>query len=405
MEQPPNGQITSIAEPGIKAEESLLYSLREEVAMLLGWKDPDRFPGAQPVSFARKHLDAMTQEDYYVCEKSDGIRYLLYLTNDRARGEVHYLIDRKNDYWFITNRNLHFPLVNDLNAFHTATLVDGELVWDTLANGTKQPRFLVFDCLVMDGNKLTDRTLDKRLAYFKERLFTPYEKLWTQFPNELQFQPFFVEMKTFQLGYGIDMMFKQVLPSLKHGNDGLIFTCRNTPYTHGTDQNILKWKPARENTIDFRLKLTFPTVEPDEWEREEGITEPFIDYDSVSPAKLLMFMGDKSPNRYEAFADLYLTEEEWETLKSLNDPLNDRIVECGQDEQGRWRLHRFRDDKTEANYRGTVKSVLKSIADSVSEEDLYRAAGRIRDSWKARQTRADQESSGGGRATPEEKTG
>ncbi|QUC19540.1 uncharacterized protein UV8b_03781 [Ustilaginoidea virens] len=389
MEQPADAQIASIAEPGVKAHGPLLYSMRKEVADLLE-RNQTSFPGAQPVSFARQHLDELQKQDYYVCEKSDGIRYLLYSTADEGGDEAHYLIDRKNDYWFITNRNLHFPLENNRQAFHKETLVDGELVWDSLPNGKKEPRFLVFDCLVMDGIKLMDRTLDKRLAYFKERLYTPYKKLFKEFPGELQFQPFFVEMKPFQLAYGIEMMFKQVLPSLKHGNDGLIFTCRNTPYKHGTDPHILKWKPPEENTIDFRLKLQFPVVEPDEVERQEGITEPFVDYDSVPRAELMIFMGDSGPAKYEFFDELFITEEEWEILKGLNDPLVDRVVECNQDEQGRWRLLRFRDDKTEANHKSTVLSVLDSISDRVSDRDLYRAAGSIRDSWKARQARADQ---------------
>ena len=329
-----------------------------------------------------------------MCEKSDGIRYLLYSTVDEEGGEAHYLIDRKNDYWFITNRSLHFPLENNLQAFHKETLVDGELVWDSLGDDKQEPRFLVFDCLVMDGNKLMDRTLDKRLAYFKERLYTPYKKLFKEFPDELKFQPFVVEMKPFQLAYGIEMMFKQVLPNLKHGNDGLIFTCRNTPYRHGTDPHILKWKPPEENTIDFRLKLHFSTVEPDEAERREGITEPFVDYDSVPKAELLIFKGDSGLDRYEPFADLLITEDEWETLKGLGDPLNDRVIECNQDEQNRWRLLRFRDDKNEANHKSTVTSVLESINDRVSDKDLYRAAGPIRDSWKSRQAKVDQDRRG-----------
>lgn len=316
----------------------------------------------------------------------------MYSTSDEEGGEAHYLIDRKNDYWFITNRNLHFPLENNTQAFHAATLVDGELVWDSLPNGKKEPRFLVFDCLTMDGNKLMDRTLDKRLAYFKERLYNPYKKLFKEYPEELRFQPFFVEMKPFQLGYGVEMMFKQVLPSLKHGNDGLIFTCRNTAYKHGTDPHILKWKPPEENTIDFRLRLTFPLVEPDEEERQEGIDEAFVDYDSVPKTELMIYKGDSGPDKYEVFEEeLYLTEEEWETLKGLGDPLNDRIIECNVDEQGRWRLLRFRDDKNEANHKSTVLSVLESINDRVSEKDLYKAAGPIRDSWKARQARANQD--------------
>ncbi|KAG5984297.1 mRNA-capping enzyme subunit alpha [Claviceps digitariae] len=390
MENPTDGQVASIAEPGVKASGSLLHSMRREVAQLLG-RHQTGFPGAQPVSFGRQHLEELQKQDYYVCEKSDGIRYLFYLTVDEEGLEAHYLIDRKNDYWFITNRNLHFPLENNTQAFHTKTLVDGELVWDSLPDGKKEPRFLVFDCLVMDGNKLMDRTLDKRLAYFKERLYTPYKKLFREYPDELRFQPFFVEMKPFQLAYGIEMMFKQILPSLRHGNDGLIFTCRNTSYRHGTDPHILKWKPPEENTIDCRMKLTFPLVEPDEHERREGITEPFIDYDNVPKAELMVYKGDGGPEKYEFFNDLFITEEEWEVLKGLNDPLNWRIVECNQDEQARWRLVRFRDDKKEANHTSTVSSVLESINDRVTEQDLYRSAGPIRDSWKARQARAESE--------------
>lgn len=311
------------------------------------------------------------------------------MTRDESGGEAHYLIDRKNDYWFITNRNLHFPLDNDQTAFHVDTVLDGELVWDSKPNGGQEPRFLIFDCLVMDGQVLMDRTLDKRLAYIKERFYTPYKRLFQEFPEELKFQPFYVEMKPFQLAYGIEMMFKQVLPKLKHGNDGLIFTCRHTSYHHGTDPNILKWKPPEENTIDFLLKLHFPTVEPTERERREGITEPFIDYDSLPHAELMVFKGDSGPHRYEAFHDLYLTEEEWETLKALGDPLQDRIIECNQDDLKRWRLLRFRDDKLEANHVSTVTSVLESINDRVGEQDLYRAAGPIRDNWKARQAKAE----------------
>ncbi|KAJ3484333.1 hypothetical protein NLG97_g7078 [Lecanicillium saksenae] len=388
-----DGPVASIAEPGIKAEGQLLYTMRKEVAGLLG-RSQTGFPGAQPVSFARKHIEALMSQDFYVCEKSDGIRYLLYATRDESGGEAHYLIDRKNDYWFIPNRNLHFPLDSDQTAFHYDTVLDGELVWDTKLNGGKEPRFLIFDCLVMDGQGLMDRTLDKRLAYIKERFHYPYKRLFKEFPEELKFQPFFVEMKPFQLAYGIEMMFKQVLPNLKHGNDGLIFTCRHTSYHHGTDPNILKWKPPEENTIDFLLKLHFPTVQPNKWERAEGITEPFIDYDSVPHAELMVFTGNNGPERYEPFEDLYITKPEWDTLKGLGDPLNDRIVECNQDDQKRWRLLRFRDDKLEANHKSTVVSVLESIKDRVTQQDLYRAAGTIRENWKTRQARAERQARG-----------
>ncbi|KAK4226687.1 putative mRNA-capping enzyme subunit alpha [Podospora fimiseda] len=378
--------IVDIANPGIKAEYELAKNLRAEVARLLG-RGQINFPGAQPVSFARRHLTELKKEDYYVCEKSDGIRYLLYLTSDEHNRECQYLIDRKNDYWFLHMRNMHFPLPGNPGAYHVDTLIDGELVLDDLPKGGKEPKFLVFDLLCLDGKAdLLSRPLDKRLGYFKEQVMKPYKQLFAEYPDEQKYMAFTVEMKEMQFSYGIEMMFRQVLPSLKHENDGLIFTCRTSPYQFGTDQHILKWKAPHENTVDFRMKLEFPTVEPNELERAEGITEPFVDYDSVPKVKLLVFLGNEGGQpSYDIFPDpLYITEDEWEKLKAMEDPLQMRIVECCLDDEKRWRLYRFRDDKSEANHVSTVKSVLESIKDGVSEEDLLSTAPSIKIEWKKR---------------------
>jgi len=262
--------------------------------------------------------------------------------------------------------------------------VDGELVLDDLGNGKSQYKFLVFDCLVLHGKLLMERTLDKRLGYFKHDVIVPYQALFKKYPDEAGRQAFWLEMKDMQFSYGIEMMFREVLPNLKHRNDGLIFTCRNTEYRHGTDPHILKWKPATENTIDFRIRLSFKKVEPDETDLAEGTTEPYLDYDAVPDAELYAFHGDRQ-DPYGYFAQAYLSEEDWEAMKSCNDPITNRVVECAMDEQGRWCIHRFRDDKPEANHISTVNSVMESIRDSVSEQELRDAAKGIKDAWKARQ--------------------
>ncbi len=320
---------------------------------------------------------------YYVCEKSDGIRYLLYLTVDDYNGETQYLIDRKNDYWWIPTDHMHLPIEGEQSGFHTKTVVDGELVLDTLADGTVDPKFLVFDCLLLDGKDLRGRTLDKRLAYFKEQVFKPYWALFGASPAYLRDQSFTLEMKDMQFSYGIEMMFRQVIPKLKHGNDGLIFTCCSTAYQSGTDPHILKWKPVTENTIDFRVRLHFRMAAPDGDDDSGGDTKPYPDYDAVPFAALYVYYGDGA-EPYRKFADLYLSEDEWRLLKETADPVTNRIVECAMDEDRRWRLHRFRDDKLEANHISTVKSVMESIRDSVSEQELWNAAKGIKDSWKAR---------------------
>lgn len=369
---------------GRKAPPDLADQFRREVAHLLS-RNNLNFPGAQPVSFSSKHLRELQREDYYVCEKTDGIRCLMYFARgDPAKPEIHYLIDRKNDYRYVAD--LHFPLPNDdsFQDFHVDTLVDGELVNDTYDDGTTQLKYLVFDCLVLDGQSLMHRTLDKRLAYFKEKVLKPYSAMYRKFPEEKQHRPFAVEDKSTQFSYGIEMMFREIIPKVKriHGNDGLIFTCRSTPYRIGTDEHILKWKPPQENTVDFRMRLEFPTLEPDTDDENDGVTEPFVDYDAIPICHLFVML---SAGEYRHFGEMFVEPQEWDDLKAMQTPLDDTIVECAKDLEGRWRFHRLRDDKNDANHISTVEKVLESIEDRVTEDDLIRLAPAIKTAWKKRQ--------------------
>ncbi|KAH8673722.1 mRNA capping enzyme, catalytic domain-containing protein [Xylariales sp. PMI_506] len=372
-------RIRAIDHPGIKAQGDLLHNMQREVAQLLQ-RDSTNFPGAQPVSFTRKHLAELRREDYYLCEKSDGIRYLLYLTDDGNGGESHYLIDRKNDYWWI--KGAHFPTASGEETFHQGTLLDGELVMDTLPDGRQEPIYLVFDCLAWNGQNLMGRGLQKRFGYFQENIMNPYKALYKKYPEEKKYQPFILSYKDMQFAYHVDAVFNQVIKNLKHGNDGLIFTCIRTEYKHGTDPHILKWKPAEENTVDFQWKLHFATVPPDDADRAEGISEPYVDYESVPHVQLWVWHGG---DQYRPFGELYLSESEWEELKALNEPLDERVVEAYKDEQRRWRFYRFRDDKHNGNHFNVVNSVLESIEDRVTKEDLLEAAPAIRDNYKRRE--------------------
>lgn len=96
---------------------------------------------------------------------------------------------------------------------------------------------------------------------------------------------------------------------------------------------------------------------------------------------------------YRPFShDLSVTPQEWEMLKSLKQRLDGRIIECYREPDGRWRFKkdddgtpRWRDDKTDANHVSTVESVLGSIEDAVTEQDLRNAEGTIKKSIKQMQ--------------------
>lgn len=383
MPQTPKPHSLSVPEmPGYKAEGELARTLRREVADLLQ-RSHLGFPGAQPVSFCRRHIEELKRADYYLCEKSDGIRCLMYFTRDGDR-EIHYLIDRKNEYYFVPE--LHFPKSGDntFQSFHTETIIDGELVLDLVAPGKRALKYLVFDCLMIDNKSVIERTLDKRLAYFREYVYTPYRNLCKAFPDEVKFFPFQVEFKRMEFSYAIEMVFRDILPKLPHGNDGLIFTCRTSPYTFGTDQKILKWKPSEENSVDFRLKLEFPTISREDLDPEDvadSDTESFIDYDAKPTFNLSAYYGDSN---YKKYSEMCVTNDEWEELKSLGQPLDEEIAECRMDEHKRWKFMRFRKDKKDANHISTVESVIESIQDAVEQDELIRSWKDIRDEWKKR---------------------
>lgn len=59
--------IEAIDKPGKRAPFRVANALSREVAALLG-KTDTRFPGAQPVSFVRRHLDELRQHEL-VCPR------------------------------------------------------------------------------------------------------------------------------------------------------------------------------------------------------------------------------------------------------------------------------------------------------------------------------------------------
>lgn len=48
---------------------------------------------------------------------------------------------------------------------------------------------------------------------------------------------FSIKVKEISLSYHVEKVFADI-PTLQHGNDGLIYTCVNTAYSPGTDTNM-----------------------------------------------------------------------------------------------------------------------------------------------------------------------
>ncbi|EGU12639.1 mRNA-capping enzyme subunit alpha [Rhodotorula toruloides ATCC 204091] len=333
---------------------------------------PDSFPGSQPVSFDYDSLALLEKEDFWVCEKSDGVRVLVMIVATGFGQEV-YLIDRKDQiyqvYW------LTFPHQDGPEYNHSNTVLDGEFVIDVDPHtGAHIPRLLLFDLLVLDSENLMSRPLLKRYGRLQQFVVEPYKKHQKTLPPDvIAQQPFEVVCKKQELSYGIEAVFRDHVPSLMHGSDGLIFTSAEAPYTPGTDPKILKWKPPSENSIDFILQLKFPAI-PD------VPTEPDF---CAKPVFMLLMNHGHEGNHF--FDTMEVDDATWEEWKASGEQYDDRVVEVVWDKtRETWKFLRFRDDKFEGNYKSVVYSIIKSIQHGVEAEQLVAHAGRIRKAWKAR---------------------
>ncbi|GAA5884427.1 hypothetical protein JCM16303_005075 [Sporobolomyces ruberrimus] len=371
--------------PGVLVEDpERHWQLRYHLAELCGIRGTARFPGSQPVSFDLQSLKLLETEDFWVCEKSDGVRVLVLIVAT-GFGQETYLIDRKENIY--QNYYLTFPHQDGLEFNHSNTVLDGEFVIDVdPVTGQHIPRLLVFDCLVLDSDNLMEKPLLKRYGRLKEFVMKPYDKAQKTLPSDvISQQPFEVVLKKQELAYGIEAVFRDHVPKLMHGNDGLIFTSAESPYTPGTDPKILKWKPPAENSIDFLLQLKFPP-------KRDNESEPDF---SAKPAFMLLMNHGHEGNHFWDIMEV--DDETWEKWKASGEQYDDRVVEVVWDQhRDTWKMLRFRDDKREGNYKTVVTSIIKSIKHGVEAEQLVAHAGLIKKAWKAREAARRGGGGGGG---------
>ncbi|KAF8508398.1 mRNA capping enzyme [Gautieria morchelliformis] len=362
--------------------------LKEQVARLCGL-DRYRFPGSQPISFGRKDLIRLEHEDYWVCEKSDGVRVLVFVRQEDNTSAV-YLIDRHDQYRMVSG--YYFPFNEDPRRPLGDTILDGELVLDMNPKTQQETlRLLIFDCLVINEQNVMSKPLSSRYGRLHQWFYDPYERVLRDVPQLRANRPFDIKIKQMQLSYHVEKVIKEDIPRLQHGNDGLIYTCAESGYVVGTDERILKWKPASENSIDFRLELGFPPLvtnptEPDFCAKPQFILKSWMGKERGGGRDA----KGKQREAYEYFDVMTVDDEEWARMKASGEQIDDRIVEvCWDLQREGWKMMRFRDDKPEGNHRSTVDKIVQTILDGVERDELISRSASIKAAWKVRHSRPE----------------
>ena len=313
--------------------------LKQRCCELCGMQNSRNFPGAQPVSLDTNNIKYFSMKPYRVSWKADGTRYLMMILGP---GQI-YLADRKMLIFHAPQ--LVFPLRGSApgSGQHlTNTLVDGELVIDD-ENGVKVPRYYIYDMMSLE-NKDVGRQLCHvdRYQKIEDYIIGPRRELEkhgllnkTQEPFRIRNKPFWNVERT------KERVIDQVIPSLLHPNDGLIFSPASEPYKPATNPDLLKWKPPELNSVDFLLRIRR--------ENREG--------------ELPRMVGDLMVTDLATpFSQIRLTKE----LKQLHN----QIIECKWERPTGWAFMRVREDKARPNSYRTAESVCNSIKVPVTESYL-----------------------------------
>ena len=215
---------------------------------------PQRNPCVQPVSLERRHIPILLNENYVVSDKSDGVRYALFLCKENGQ-HFSFLVDRKLALYQI-------PVAACSRAF-AGSVFDGELIWAQSSQGKRLQLFLIFDVIAINGLlDIQHQNLHRRLELIRGTFDLSGEKATSPTyaaqlakrgkiicggnAHGLSFRP----KQCFPMDQ-LDTLLRQI-PSLPYATDGLIFTPVDAPVCTGTGERIFKLKTR--HTVDLELR-------------------------------------------------------------------------------------------------------------------------------------------------------
>lgn len=317
-----------------------LATIQKKVQRAVGWTKGG-FPGAQPVSMDRRNINFLTEKPYKVSWKADGTRYMMLVDGE---DEV-YFIDRDNCVYQVSG--LTFLHRKHQDRHIQDTVMDGEMVIDTV-DGVSYPRFLIYDIIRYEGNEVGKCDFGTRLLCIEKEIVGARNNYITQGVINKTREPFSIRKKDFwDIGDTYKLLRPEFTANLAHEPDGLIFQpAGNSPineYKGGRDDEILKWKPASMNSVDFKLQIV----------REEG--------PGLLPKNIGKLFVGQSKDFSGPFSQIKLTKE----LKELSG----KIIECKWADN-QWMFMRERTDKAFPNGYNTAIGVIESIKNPVTEDYL-----------------------------------
>lgn len=366
------------------------------------------FLGSMPINLFRSSLANVLQSDYFLTEKTDGVRYLLYILPhpQKPSKQIAIFMNRSKELFQYNQSELLG------SCFPVNTIIDGEIVYN---HYHKKSVFLIFDILSYDSNSFIHHNFQQRYQFIKDKLIDSFHKnmkqslatlptpsvpptnanntsstaatpggsalleLLVHYKKFVPKQNITDLLKLFRIENGERIYYENDLRY--HKSDGIIFQ-PNTAYVFSKYYDLLKWKWSDLRSID--LKIQIPSITTSMVYSNPSllaqITSKDINLLCTGPNSTLINISKRGD--YNVGLGFYdsgrLLIEIEELLKRSGGSsviggkhLDNIIIEVIYDVQvGKWIYSKIRYDKNEPNYIDSVLGVFIEQAEAISIEEL-----------------------------------
>lgn len=285
-------------------------ALLQVLSHVSGSRDARKFPGSNPCSLERADFPKLHQQPYYLTEKTNGVRFLLFCCTLQSK-KICALVDRAMGMYLL-------PLHALPTVLFEGSVIDCELAFNQVE---RQWQLLVFDAYVVSGIPLFHRPFSYRMGAFK-RAMVVYEYTTSD--------PMPIKVKSF-IPTSMISTYKQHEEEAKRffDIDGIILTPELSHAAIGRHTELFKLKT--HHTIDFLVGADG---------HELGV------YDLPS-------------KKHKVVA----------RLRSAARP--GAVVECASAADGLWDVVCERTDKATANDMLTFQKTLVNMQEGITFEELH----------------------------------
>jgi hypothetical protein len=352
------------------------------------------FLGSMPINLYRKSFKNVQNMDYFLTEKTDGVRYLMYTMEDANLGMQCILCNRDCLLSYFPGGKI---ITEKLGV---GCVFDGEVVFNVSLN---RYVFLIFDVLMLDFQSLIEMSFEERLNSLEnvlddsilEELSELIDQETSQKGLLLRRKRYFkkdeitdlincfqVDTQTAGHGNGERYFTDTSTGKRSHLTDGIIFQPAAKAYEMGRCYDLFKWKWSDMRSVDLGVAIIFHPQKVDEAADTRNDHRIRGKPNDITNQSIHLWCAKGSSERIDCTKrgesnvglgkfDTYRLLAEYDHRRTFIEKSKPIIAEvCYDIHIGMWSYVKIREDKSTPNAIDAVMGVFTEQAEAIGIEEL-----------------------------------